>query len=704
MARLGSLLSSTLSCLALISLALAPPARPKEAKEGWPSISREELALKDNPANPGASAMLLYREVSIDDVHRFETHYNRIKIFTDEGKKYADIEIPYLEHQVQVEDIQARTVHPDGSTADFQGQVFDRVVVKAKKLKFQAKTFTLPDVRAGGIIEYSFKLHWRDSPPEVLTNPGRYIITGTMSIPSAHWVVQHELFTRRAHFSIRPIPTALLAWTWMGLPANKAPLKQPDGTVQLDVENIPAFQEEEYMPPEEILKSRVNFSYMIGLIPSPESFWKMQAKDEGETTEKFIGNSKAIRHAVQEIVSSNHEPEAKLRKLYARVQQIRYLSFESFKTQKEEKRENLKENKNAEDILKHGYASANEINFLFVAMARAAGFKSFPVLVTSRDRNFFQRNELDRQQLNSMVVWVRLGSRDVYFDPATRYCPYNLLPWNETAATGIMLGNELDGQGGKASRKNGTQPSLLGPGEVATQGNATSDVLVTTSYPSSADAVKQRKALLDLDAEGNLQGKVEVSFTGQEALRRRIENRDNDEAGRRKEMEDELKGWLPPSATVELKNTVNWEKSEEPLYAEFSIKVPSMGSLTGRRLILPLALFQTNKKYPFNPATRVHPVYFHYPFQEFDDVTIQPAAGYRVESLPAPRNNPTSFGRYELSVEDQAGKVHLKRRFIMDGFLFPVKDYPYLRAFYEAVRAGDGQQAVLKVEEAGQAK
>jgi hypothetical protein len=30
----------------------------------WPAISKEELAMTDDPANPGAAAILLYREVT----------------------------------------------------------------------------------------------------------------------------------------------------------------------------------------------------------------------------------------------------------------------------------------------------------------------------------------------------------------------------------------------------------------------------------------------------------------------------------------------------------------------------------------------------------------------------------------------------------------------------------------------------------------
>src|SRR4030095_15459842 len=82
-------------------------------KSEWPPISTEELAMKDCPGSPGVPAIILYRESHVDDTKSFETHYYRIKIFADDGKKYADIEIPYLEKLAQIEDIRARSVRPD---------------------------------------------------------------------------------------------------------------------------------------------------------------------------------------------------------------------------------------------------------------------------------------------------------------------------------------------------------------------------------------------------------------------------------------------------------------------------------------------------------------------------------------------------------------------------------------------------------------
>jgi hypothetical protein len=109
------------------------------------------MELKDNPLRPGEPAMILYREIQTDSAKSLETHFTRIKIFKQAGKKYADVEIPYFEKEIEVQNIQGRTIKPDGQAIDFGGTVYDRVVAKSKRLKINVKSFAFPDVQPGSI-------------------------------------------------------------------------------------------------------------------------------------------------------------------------------------------------------------------------------------------------------------------------------------------------------------------------------------------------------------------------------------------------------------------------------------------------------------------------------------------------------------------------------------------------------------------------
>lgn len=125
---------------------------------GFQPVNPDELKMTSEPKAPGAPAIILYREVNRDDRGRtaHEDVYFRIKILTEEGRKNADIEIPFFGNQGSVVNIHARTIEPDGSVVPFTGKAFDKSMVKARGLKYMAKTFTLPDVRVGSILEYYY--------------------------------------------------------------------------------------------------------------------------------------------------------------------------------------------------------------------------------------------------------------------------------------------------------------------------------------------------------------------------------------------------------------------------------------------------------------------------------------------------------------------------------------------------------------------
>lgn len=632
----------------LMLAVLIAPARGQD----WLPITSQELAMKESPLSPGAHAVMLYRQVETDDVNSVEYHYYRIKVLTDTGRKYADIEIPYRKGFHKVGGIKARTVRPDGSEVKFNGQVFDKVLVKARGVKVHSKTFTLPEVQAGSILEYRYDIRW---PVHLLNNP--------------EWEVQHELPTHKISLIFRPYPSYAVSWSFR-LPPGAAPNEEKRGRIVLTLENVSGFRTEDYMPPEKTLMYRVDFYYFRRNPETPDTFWVEEGKEWHANIEDFIGKRKGIQEAAARLVSARDEPEARLRTIYGRVQQIRNLSYERTLSEAEEKREKRKDNNNVEDVLKNGYGYRWQINRLFVALARAAGFDASVVRVSERDVQFFEKNILNPRQLDGEVSLVRLGGESRYFDPGTPGCPFGMLAWLRAGVTGLLP----DKNGG---------------------------TFVDTPQPVSSQAVVERAGKLRLDESGNLQGKVQVSFHGLEALTRRLSARETDDAGRRKEIEEEIKAWLPSGTKLKLGEITGWDSFDEPLRAEIEIEVPGFAVSAGRRDLLTLSLFQANETHPFRHANREHPVYLRNPYQEVDDLLFEVPPNRSVESVPQNRQNTLPFARFAVRRSNESGGLRLQRTLALDGYFFPLTHYPYLREFFSQVRAGDEEQVVLQNVAAG---
>jgi len=656
-------------CLLLVGLAGLPAA----GKDDWLPITPEELALKDNPARPGAPAMILYRELTSDDSDRFLTSYYRIKIFTDAGRdEWADVEILYLDELQFVDSIKARTIRPDGTVVEFTGPIYDKVIYKKRRTKFLVKAFTFPEAQVGSILEYKYTLRWGDN----------------VFLPAMRWTIQERLYTRRARFYYRPYTAGsyhfshsrVSARSHMGaprvlwtayLPGRQAPQADQYSNVTLELADIPGFPEEELTPPEDQLKWRVEFFYIPTNIQSGDDFWQRAGKDWNKFMEDFIGKRKAIERAAADIAPPADPPETRLRKLYARVQQIHNQTFARAKTEEEEKREKLKENKTVEDVLANGYGTSWDLSRLFVALARAAGFPASVVRVSARDEYIFQKDFLDWWQLSDEVAVVAVEGKELYLDPGTSLCPFGLLAWEKSGVAGLRL----DENGG---------------------------VFIKTPVPEPGQARVERQAELSLEADGTLAGTLRIAFHGRQGLKRRGEASEEDEVARGKRLEDEVKGWLPPAAELELQQMSGWENAEEPLRAEFRLRLAGFASSTGRRWLVPASLFPAQWQGRFQATQRSQPIQLEFPFEHTDEIVIHLPAGAQVESLPKPQRRDSSLGLYELTLESAGDTVRVRRRLQVKGFAYSREFYSVLRLFFNAVRAGDGEQAVLQTVEVGQ--
>jgi hypothetical protein len=91
----------------------------------------------------------------------------------------------------------------------------------------------------------------------------------------------------------------------------------------------------------------------------------------------------------------------------------------------------------------------------------------------------------------------------------------------------------------------------------------------------------------------------------------------------------------------------------------------------------------------------VHPVYYHYPYQDQDDVTVELSQAWQVGGLPKAQDIEGKVCAYHADIQSTDKTLHVARQLTINGILFDTKYYPWLRNFYEQVRVGDGQQVVL---------
>jgi hypothetical protein len=641
----------------LVALCCSPLIPQLSAGDDWQPIDPADLALKDNPKAPGADAMVLFRETKVNEPLAYTQEYYRMKIFTKEGVKHADVEVPYVKGEQHVDEIRGRTIHPDGSVVNFDGKTFDKVAEKGGGLKVFVKAFSLPDVQPGSIIEYRYQVQLDES---------RYYIG------FEQWTPEGELYTRVVRFSILPLSRDVgqgqLVYRFVHMPEKMTPQEQGNGWEMFELHDIAGVQDEELMPPDAAIRARIEFFYRDPNEPkneTQEQYWKRIDRKWNESQEKFVGKRSAMESEVSRLITASDSPEAKLRKIYTRVLAIRNLSMESGKSKKEQQGENLKPNGNVEDVLKHGYGSEREVNLLFIGLARAAGFDATEAYVAPANLNAFTPQSEEASQLGADIVWVRAGTQEYDLDPGARYYPFGLLPWYETETSGIRL------------RKDGPE-------------------IVNVPGLKSSDATLARNCQLSLNENGDGVGKVEFAYAGILGAMEREENRNEDEAGRKKEIGDEIRRALPAGSTFEITSIANWEDINQPLEVEGTVKIPGAGTPTGRRMLVPVTLFTTAYADVFKSAKRVNDVYFHYRYRQLDDVRYQAPDSYKVESVPTIAPIDLKAVVYDASTTSQGNVIDTKRHLGIEATFFPVKYYEALRSFFNRVKSSDETQFVLE--------
>jgi len=670
-------------------VALVRAARPEAGQTTWPPISAEDAAMTDCPKQPGAPAVILYREETTDVDKRTTTVFKRLKILTAAGRDRSSIVIPFVAGYNKVVGIEARVVPPQGPAQLFDGEIFERTDLRRGRLRLAAKTFALPNVEAGSIIDYRYEIVSGRSglsakrlnalindltASEVRPEEGGAIERkNPRTIPVGRWTVQEDLFTKHLKLSYKNTMAGFaallgaggrLGWASVGMEFGKPFVTL--GSALLELYNVPSFAAEDNMIPEAVARTSVDLFFIDHEIANGGEYWKLESRDWQKGVEEFVGRPGQLAAVARRIAGDATEPMERLERIYAEVQGIRNLSYEKDLNDERKKELKIKDNRRAEDVLERRYGLRSDITRTFVKLARAAGFEAEVVRVTARDNKLFRKELLSfYDQLDSEIALVNASGRTMVFDPATPFCPFGLIHWTRTNSAGLRISDN--------------PPAFF-----------------TTPLSPPDMALTTREVALALDTQGGLAGTVRTTYTGQEALVRRLDHIHDDDAARREALERELGDLLPPDAMVRLTGVENIDNNDTSLIVIYDIAIPGLATKAGDKTLLPLSPLAGSGQYPFRHAVRKYPVLIPYTFRQFDDIRIILPEGLTVAVRPPPRKNESGFSSFSVVCSQEApNRLHIQRDLSIKKIYFAVEQYAPLKAFYDQVRAIDEEQIVL---------
>jgi hypothetical protein len=638
----------------------------------WIPVSPAELAAKSPVVEPDADAEAMFWEVRIDDSSTEDVslrHYVRVKIFTERGReKYSKFDIPFTK-RIKIKQLAARVIRPDGTVTEInKADIFEREIIKAGGVKVKAKSFAVPNIEPGVIVEYKYM--------EAIDNA---------TAKGMHLAFQRDIPIQTLSYYYKPFRSADPRYQNYNFTDTKF-VKDQKGYWLATRKNVPSFREEPRMPPEDMVRpwmlltgaslevtaaSAFAITYMVKDPGNPRSYWGAFSTEYAPLVKFMNKSSGDIKKAAAEITAGASTPDEKLRKIYEFCQtQIKNTTFDATLT--DEDRSKLPRIDSLSDVLKKRSAAARYIDMVFGALANASGLETRIAFTGNRSEMFFEPAMTNESLVHPAAVAVATAPDQwKFFNPGSNFLPFGMLDWHEEDSWALLVGEK----------------------------SYSWERTPLTSFDKSP---AKREAKFKLSEDGTLEGTVHIEYSGHQATTYRNANYDESAAKREENLTNEIKERLSTAEVSDIK-IENLTDSSKPLVHQYSIRVPGYAQKTGKRLFLQPGFFEYGVEPLFSSATRKYDVFFHYPWSESDKITISLPSGFDLDSADSPgrMEDAQKIGSLDIGISvDKANTVLVyNRKFHFGGggnILFPAGSYSAIKGLFDTFQKSEAHTITLK--------
>ena len=662
------------------------PVKPVEIKFGKPEPA--DFEAKNFVGDSAAGAVVLYDYGNT----RFRLNglsfqlesdrVTRIKILKKSGYDVATVEVP-LYHQNQDEE---KIVGLKGFTYNEVGGKIEKVKLETSQAFTEERTknlkvrkFTLPGVREGAVIEYS------------------YTVTSDFLFNFQDWTFQREIPTRWSEFRAS-IPEyfdykmLMQGYVPLALQTKEQTATQYLATERVQVadggggfggqtshsasrsdaimaqatnyhwamQNVPALRDEPYMTTMRDYVARINFELAGERMPGQAyhnvaGTWErinadlLQNSDFGGQLDR----AGFLEASLKPLVAQYPDP-------VTRAAAVRELVVKAVKYDGSDRAI-------ASGALKKSYelhrGNSADVNLLLIAALRQAGLPAQPVLLSTRSHGRVDQNFPQIQQFNYVIGVLPLADgKELLLDATEPLLPCGVLPGRCLSQAGRLI---------TAKEAEGRWVSLV----PAQSHNHFQEVKLT------------------VDAQGNLSGRVHEEHGGYAGAAARAKLQQLGEKKYVTELAGQHPNWELPSYTFSQVSEVS-----KPLTLNYELRQPAATPGAASELyVSPLASFGEGRN-PFRHADRTYPVDFGAPTQDVILLTLTLPPGYSAE-LPPPVTLalPDQGGRYTYSATSPTpGTVQLLSRLNLAKPMYGAEEYASLREFYRLALAKQAEALVLK--------
>lgn len=617
----------------------------------------EEKALAPDPARGAEHGIILVDETVRDESQGAEsnvTRHVRAKIFSNEARNLADIEIPFNRELGLLKKWWGTTLLPDGTVLETkQSDLKEHEVARVRGDAYVMLKVSLPGVVPGCVIDYGYQ--YQES--------GFYL--------SQRVDIQGRAPVKEFRYRWVPFTGRTASYGLSHTQGLTVDARLDRSSVLVSGRDLPAVLEEPFMPPERESLASALFYYRTSGEGQAE-YWNLEAKRLIRRAMVF-----AKEKPISQLMASMNIPSGA--SLMARLQTAYDWASANFRntslrTTEEAEADDSGEDKKPAgwrtvvDVIKAKEGASHELDFLFFGMARALGAEVSLVRATDRTDHYFDPRYLSLDQFDWTLVGVKAkGEPDeklVFVDLGSGL-PFGEIPWWLSGSRALLA---------------------------APEGHR-----IVPLYPSDPKKnIRQTRARMSFNL-GDMTASLSwtTDGAGQQGLKERWRLRGLGPEERQKELDSSCGAW----------GDLEISRAEAPrlhdLMASYHLECAGIRMNTNFHAGLGRYTFRLLGPWVeaaprFTAPTRLQNAIFPFPAIESLTLDVRAPEGFVPEKVPPLPPVESPFGRYALSISAAPEGYHVERLFAFTAIVVPPKDYDALRRFFTEVARADDTRLVFK--------
>lgn len=625
----------------------------KSSRMGQTTLKELKMPYYDKDST--ASAVVLfehanrYPENNNDQIPRTD-YYFRIKIFDKSSFDLANISI-YLRKDESLKNLKAITYNIADNGAFDKNYIDKNDVFSTDSESWSTKKFTLPNIKEGSVIEYSYSII---SPYLVIDD----------------WAFQAEIPKIKSHFNASVLGNYKYNARIVGfqkLDINETTVDKKcvniDGLGEADcilfsfgMHNIPAFKEEKYMLSKKNYISRISFDLKSktnynGAITKYTTTWKKADK----SLKKYFFNNQTSKKSFfkkklpESILNSSNKLE-QAKQIYTFIQNNYTWNGEDWRNGDAKVKSAF--NKKTGDV--------GEINLSLFNSLNAVDIDAKLVVLSTRNNGLPTKLFPVIFDYNYLVVKVIIDENSYFLDATNKFLPFGLVP-----------AKVLNGEARVLDFKNEGYWEKLKP-----------------KYTAS----RNTNLKLTLNEQEELEGDLMIRNDGYYALNKR-ENLSL--TNKEQYLEEFESNYL--DTEVEDYQVRNMDDLEKSLIEVFKIKIFNENTDANKIRLNPI-LFGRLKENPFKLKERQFPVDFAYARKENYYINLKIPENYTITQLPenAAISLPNKAATFIYNVTKKENSISCYIRLSIHKKIFFSEEYQNLKEFYNQIINLENSYLVLE--------